>query len=181
MKNQRGEVTTGIVVAIAVGTFLFGVIASTKLNPFKLFHKSAANKKASWTKQTEKSEPVLLFDKDKKAVAVGTKIEKIYDTGIEEATPKKTIGEKIGDFFAGLTTWGLVFVGVSLLFFGGTPIVWAWRKYAVVKDALKKTVQAIRDTKKEEPQVYDKLKPKLAAAHDKRDRVVIDKIKTELN
>lgn len=175
--NERGEVATALLVAIALGSLILG-LALPKLNPFKAFEKTAANKKASWTRQTEKATPVVLTDKAGKAVAVGTATEKIYDTGMESTVPKPTLGERIGAFFASLTTWGLAFVGVSLLFFGGAPLVWVARKYFVMKQALKNTVAAIREADNE---TYEKLKPKLAAAHDKQDRQVIDKLKTELH
>ncbi len=97
---------------------------------------------------------------------------------MEESTPKKTLGMKIGEFFANLTTWGLLFVGGSLLFFGGAPIVFVFRKYLIMKQALKNTVAGIRAV---DAETYEKLKPALAENHDRQDKIVIDKIKTELN
>lgn len=176
--NERGAVEVAVVVAIAAGCLILGLIAP-KLNPLgSLFQRDAANKKASWTRQIEKTKPVLLNDEKGRPVAIGTEIQRVYDTGKEDGTPAPTIGERIGGFFAGLTGWGLAFVGVSLAFFGGAPLVWVARKYFVMKQALKNTVVAIRDADND---TYEKLKPKLAAAHDKQDRKVIDKIKTELN
>lgn len=176
MKRSKGEITTAAVILISVGSLILGLMAP-KFNPFR-FERSSANKKASWTLQTEKTKPVLLTDKKGEAVAVGNEIERVYNTGKEEITPKKTLGEKIGEFFSRLTTAGLVFVVVSLLFFGGAPLVWVYRRYKTVKNALKNTVAAIREV---DDETYTKLKPVLAANHEKKDRIVIDEIKKELN
>lgn len=175
--NQRGEVVTAVLIAVALGSLLVGLVLP-KLNPFKAFERTAANKKASWTRQTEKSTPVLLTDKAGKAIATGTATERIYDTGIEQSVPAPTLGQRIGSFFFGLTTWGLLAVLASLLFFGGAPLVWLARKYFVIRQALKNTVVGIRQA---DAETFEKLKPALEANHDKRDKVVIDKIKAELH
>lgn len=177
--NQRGEITTAVAIGIAAVALLVGTIAPS-LNPFNnLFgaHSapSAANQKATWTTTDEVIKPVLLRQGD--TVAVGQQIERHYDTGTEERPVKLTLMQRIGRFFAGLTTTAFIFILVSLLFFGGVPIVWAFHKYAVIKQALKNTVAAIRDLPEDQ---YKAVTPKLAAKHDRRDRKVIDKIKMEL-
>lgn len=176
MRNQRGEIATATVVVIAAGALLLGILIP-KFKPFSIFEKSAANKKASWTKQIEKSKPVAIKSEDGKVVAVGTEIERVYDTGMENTVPKQTLGEKIGSFFARLTTAGIAFVVVSLLFFGGAPLVWIARKYLVMKQALRNTVAGIRAL---DDETFNKVKPALAASQDKQDKVVIDKLKTEI-
>lgn len=175
--RERGEIATAIIVAGALGIFILG-LALPKFTNIKLFEKTAANKKASWSKESKKKEPVILFDQNKKAVGVATREEYLYETGMESGTPAPTLGEKIGSFFANLTTAGLIFVGVSLLFFGGAPLVWMARKYHIMKHAFKNTVQAIREI---DDETYSKIKPVLAAKHDKSDRKIVDKLKTELN
>lgn len=177
--NRRGEIATLTVVAIAAVALFLGTLAPS-LNPFHgLFggQQSAANQKASWTRQDEIQKPVLLSSAGGVPIAVGTQVERHYNTGVDERPVKLTLGQRIGRFFAGLGTWGLIFIVVSLVFFGGTPIVWLFRKYTVMKHAFKNTVSAIRETDEE---TYAKLKPKLQAKHDKRDRQLIDKLKAEL-
>lgn len=177
-KNSAGEIATALVVAIALGSLIAGYILP-KINPFKYFHSdSAANKKASFTLQKETSKPVLLESKAGQPVAVGREVELIYSTGMEETTPKKTLGQKIGSFFAGLTTTGILFVVGSLLFFGGAPIIFVWKWGKKFKDALTTTVAGIRAL---DADTYAKVTPKLAAAQDKKDKVVIDKIKAKLH
>lgn len=177
-RKSAGEVATALVVAIALGSLIAGYVLP-KINPFKFFHSSsAANHKASFTLQKETSKPVLLQDSQGKAVAVGREVELTYSTGMEETVPKKTLGQKIGDFFAGLTTAGVGFVIISLLFFGGAPLIFVWRWGLKFKQALTTTVAGIRDLDKD---TYEKVTPKLAAAQDKKDKIVIDKIKAKLH
>ena len=178
MKKNAGEVATAIVVAIALGSLIAGYVLP-KINPFKFLHSSsAANKKASFTLQKETSKPVLLQSASGQPVAVGREIELTYSTGMEETVPKKTLGQKIGDFFAGLTTAGVGFVVISLLFFGGAPIIFVWKWGKKFKDALTTTVAGLRDL---DDETYKKVSPKLAAAQDKKDKIVIDKIKAKLH
>lgn len=180
--GKRGEVATLTVLVIAGVALLLGTLAP-QLNPFNsLFNKGgtpdASKQTATWTKQTEIQTPVLLETKSGDKAAVATKIERVYDTGAESRPRKLTFMERVGSFFARLTTWTFVFIVVSLVFFGGMPIVWIAQKYITMKNAFKNTVSAIREVDHE---TYEKLKPHLAAKHDKKDRVVIDKIKSELN
>lgn len=183
MRNQRGEITIVLLIAAMLGTAVVVGLGPRLPLVNKLFkEQTAAGRKASWTKQIEKSKPVALYDKNGNAVALGTEYERLYDTGIEQSTPKLTLGENIGKFFASLTTAGLIFVGVSLAFFGGAPLVYVARKYGDAKHALTKTVMAVREMKKDDPALFaEKIAPQLAAAHDEKDRKVIDKIKTKLN
>lgn len=176
--NQRGEIATLTVIAIAGVALLLGTIAPS-LNPFnRIFGggQTAANAKASWTRQTETREPILLQKGG--SVAVGTKETLVYDTGMTDVPVKLTFGQKIGNFFSNLATGSIIFIIVSLVFFGGTPIIWIWRKYVVMKQAMKTTVDAIREV---DDDTAAKLKPILSKKMDKRDKRVVDKLKMELN
>lgn len=177
IKHIKGEVATALVILIAAGTFIIGGVLP-KLNPLNLLSSHQSKKKTSFTVQKETSKPILLETKDGKQAFLGKETEYYYNTGKEEGTPKLSVGERIGNFFSHLTTFGLMFVLFSLLFFGGVPIVWVFKKYLVMKQALKRTVQAIRETDRD---TYDKLKPNLESKHDRQDKQVIDKIKMELN
>lgn len=177
MKNQKGEIATAVIIAIAMGSLLLGLVLP-KLSPFKMFEKSAGNKKASFTLQKESSTPVLLESKDGKTVALGKKTELFYNTGMDESVPKPTLGERIGSFFFGLTTTSILTIIGGFLFFPIPFAAWGVRKYFGIKQALTNTVKAIRET---DPTTYEALKPKLSAAHDKKDKVLIDKIKAEIH
>jgi len=179
--GTKGEVTVAIALGLAAVGLLIGTVMPN-LNPFnRMFGshgtQSAAKQTATWTRQDEVITPKVVSLKDGQAVVVN-QFERHYDTGTEETTPKLTIGQRIGNFIARLSTWGLIFIIVSLVFFGGGPIVWAFRKYTSVKDALKNTVAAIREADEE---TFSKLKPKLAEKHNKADKIIVDKIKSELH
>lgn len=193
--NKRGEVTLALLGIVAVALAVTALVP--KLNPFNgvLGAPStidASKQKASWTRQTETRQPVVLLDKRGEAVAVGEKTELVYDTGAEEKPPKLTYGERIGQFFARLTTWGLVFVGVLFFGFGITPwMVLGWFRGRARRaldneraekeknrNALKNTVAALRELP---PEVWDKIRPILAEYHDKQDKVLIDSVKADLH
>lgn len=180
MISNRGEITTAIVLGIAAASLLVGTLLPS-LNPFNnLFGNispSAANQKATWTRQTEREKPVF-YKVDADTVAVGAEVERTYDTGTDERPVKLTLGQRIGKFFAGLTLWGLIGIVVSLVLFGGAPIVWIARKYLIMKQAFTNTVAAIRDLPED---TYKNVTPVLAAKQDKRDKKIIDKIKMNLH
>ena len=176
--NQRGEITTLVLVAVGLVSLLVGTLAPT-LNPFnRLFGAgapSAANQKASWTKQDEIQTPVILKAGD--TVAVGTRIERHYDTGAEEKPVKLTFTQRIGQFFAHLSTLAFIGIVVSLVFFGGAPLVWIAGKFFKARAALTATVAAIEKMSTDEK---EKLKVHLAATQDTHQKVYIAKLKSEL-
>lgn len=186
IKNQRGEVATLTVIAIAGVALLIGTLAPT-LNPFnRLFGAGAsaqvaAPEKEAWKEQTRTTEPVTvgITPTGDKVVAFRTTEE--YKSGAAEHQRKLTFGERIGAFFAHLTTWGVVFVIVSLVFFGGAPILWLARKYLAMKQAMKNTVAGIRELKKTDMEAYTKATDHIAKKQDKSDNRIVDKLKAELH
>jgi len=180
LNNQKGEITIAILIAAVVGSLIVGMIAP-KINPFKgLFssNDSAVGKKASFTTQTEKIKPKVYHLNKSGDVVVVNDVELSYNTSLDQNVPKPTFGEKIGTFFFHLSTVTIIFIIVSLAFLGGAPIVWLFKRYLVMKQALSNTVSAIRDLP---PETYQQVVPVLAANHDKQDKVVIDGIKSELH
>jgi hypothetical protein len=179
-KNQRGEITVTLLGIAIVSALLIG-IAVPSFRPFKnMFGKgdeSAVGKKASFSTQVEKIKPKVFKMKDGEVVVVND-VELSYNTGTDQNVPKPTLGEKIGSFFFGLTSWMIIGIVVSLAFLGGTPIIWFWNRARIFKNTLKNTVAAIRGADED---TYQKLKPLLAAKQDKVDKVVVDKIKAELH
>jgi len=144
-------------------------------NPFKAISDppNQPKKMGAW-EQT--SEPIILGTASDGKLVVANKL--TYKASAEETEPKLTLGQKIGNFFSGLSMTGLLFILISLLFFGGAPIVWAVKKYFAVKNALRNTVKAIKEI---EPEHFEWIKPTLAANQDKADKVIIAKIKGDLH
>ena len=170
MRRRSGEIATATAILIAVGVALVAFLYP-KINPFNGAADLANRRSASATSTEE------IIRLSKSAPEHEVVIERRSATSDEVTDPKLTVGQRIGRFFAGVGTWGLVFICVSLLFFSGAPIIWAVRKYAVMKQAFKNTVAAIRETDED---TFAKLKPNLEAKHDRRDRQMVDKIKSEL-
>ena len=196
--NQKGEALT--IIAVTAAATLLVVSLIPNLDIFgKIFGGGSTPKAPTeeiWKEQTEEviprtgivaatGEQVIAFEK-----------RKTFRSGASKSPTKLSYGERIGEFFAGLTTFGLiVFIGLFLLF-GITPaMVVNWFKNrkikreeamlaAVMEDkakkeqALKNTVAALRDLPDE---VWPKVRQLLEAKHDKQDRIVIDDIKKELH
>lgn len=177
LKNQRGEIATALIIVMVVGGVLVGALGATKLNPLKLFHRDAANKKASWTKQVEKSKPVLLTDKSGKAVALGTEFERVYDTGKDEFTPAPTYGERVGAFLAGLTNVGLIALVAGILFFPGALAAWGVKKYADMRGVAKTIIAGVREAP---PEAAEQVKNVIAVKQDKNQKKIVAKLKGEL-
>ena len=149
------------------------LIGCASINPFKGLASppSEPKKMGSW-EQT--SEPVFVGTIDGKAV-VANKIS--YRATAEESNPRLTIGQRIGKFFANLSIVGILFVVLSLVFFGGTPIYWIARKYFTAKNALVNTVKAIREIPSEQ---FNAIAPTLSKNMDKKDKELIARIKGSL-
>lgn len=175
--EQRGEIATALIIVMVVGGVLVGALGATKLNPFKLFQHDAANKKASWTKQVEKSEPVALYDKDGKAVALGTRFERVYDTGKEDSTPAPTYGQRVGAFLAGLTNFGLVALIAGILFFPGALATWGVKKYWDMRGVAKTIISGVKDAP---PEAAEQVKQAIAVKQDKSQKQIVAKLKGEL-
>lgn len=178
MRNQRGEVATATIIAIAAAALVVGLLTGSRANPFSIFQKSAANKKGSFTKQYETHTPVLLQSKDGKMVAVGTKVENTYETGMDEGPIVLTYGQRVAKFFAGLTNISLFGILIGLIFFPAATITAMWRWGKKYKDTLRTTVQGIRDAP---PEAAAQVKVSLASAQDKKHKIVIDEIKKDLH
>lgn len=177
--NQRGAVEIAVVVAIAAATFLFGAITSgSKFNPLKLFQSdSAANKKAEWTRWDEKIAPKLIVDKDGKAFAVGTEINRSYDTGKENVKPRATYSEQVAGFFAKLTNLGLFAVVFLLIFFPGILSAFAitrWRAWRGLAKTIVAGVKAAPD------EAADAVKTEIAIKQNESQKKMVSQLKGEL-
>lgn len=178
MKNQKGEIATATIVLIAAGALVVGLLTGSKGNLFSFLQKSAANKKASFSKQSEIHTPVILQSKDGKTVAVGTKVENLYETGMEDGEPVLTYGQRVAKFFAGLTNLAFLVLIVGLIFFPvltiGALRAWGMKHY--------KTAKAIvQGVKEAPPEAAAQVKASIAVVMDKKEKKVVDEIKKDLN
>lgn len=180
--NNRGEIATAIVILIAAGCLAVGTLAP-KLNPINWITgnstSSVPKEKSKYERKKFLSEPVLLSKGDH--VAVGQRTEELYEKGEDQSERKTTFGERIGGFISSMTVTSIVFILISLIFFGGAPIVWVAKKYFKTKAALTATISGIKEVKKKDPNLYENIvKPELLKKHDKADSKVIDKIKSQI-
>lgn len=178
LSNNRGEVLTIVLVSVAVL-----LLAAPKLNPINWITGSgtstAPTEKSKYDRKKILSEPILLTKGDH--VAVGQRYEEVYEKGEDMRERKLTITERIGGFFTSLTTAGFAFVIISLLFFGGAPIVWIANKYFKMKGALVATVKGIKEVKVKDAQLYESIvKPSLLTKQDAAHSAIIDKLKTKI-
>lgn len=178
MRNQRGEIATATIVLIAAGALVVGLFTGSKANLFSFFQKSAANKKASFSKQSEVHTPVILKDSEGRAIAVGTKIENVYETGMEDGERPLNYGERVAKFFAGLTNISFFALIAGLVFFPALTLgalrAWGMKYY--------KTAKAIVQGLKEAPPGAAKeVKASIAVVMDKKEKKVVDEIKKDLN
>ena len=172
--NQRGF--TGVEILAVVAVVLLVPIVMKTGNPFDRSADPANRRTASAISGKDIVEITNQVAESEKPVTV--KIDRSVEASSEVTDPKLTLSQKVGRFFAGLTTWTLVFLFVSLAFFGGAPIVWLWRKYANMKETMKRTVQAIREL---DDDTYKRVAPKLSDKMDKKHKKTVDKLKMELN
>jgi len=156
--------------------FLCLFLSGCATNPFHaLTAPSEPHKMAKWT-QEETIRPRIVGKVDGDPV-IANDIDRRYIAGYDETPAKKTIGQRIGSFFASLSIWGLVFLGISLLFFGGAPILWLWAKFLKARTALKRTVAGIEELNAEDK---EKVKESLCRTQDTSDKVYIANLKAEL-
>lgn len=195
--NQKGEITLAVLIAVGIASALV-VALPAKVNPIKaLFsskEESAVGKKASFSTQTEKIKNRVYTLKENQ-VLVAPDVELTYQTGMDFNVPRPTFGEKIGTFFYKASTFSIIALLISIICFGGAPIFWLLGRLKKFKqnadnykenadqykETLKKTVEGVRKVKEKNPEAYVAVTNELAIAHDKKDKVVVDEIKTELN
>ena len=194
MRAERGEALTVALVAI-IGTLVVAA-ALPSLNVFgKLFGGGSSVKapvEEAWKEQTRETIPVKVGVTPEGKDVIAFKSRDTFRSGASKSAAKLTYGERIGEFFASLTIWGLVAIAFAVLVLGITPgMIFAWlkRKWKIaaeneraekerVTNALTSTVAALRETPKD---AWDKIVPLLNEKHDEEDRVVIDEIKAKLH
>lgn len=173
MSSANSGYRSEAVMKIILIAFAIMLSGCASMNPFHAIANppSEPKKMGSW-EQT--SEPVFVGTIDGKTVVAN---KTTYRATAEESTPRLTIGQRIGSFFSNLSFVGILFIVLSLLFFGGAPIVWVARKYFDAKNALKNTVKAIKEIPTDK---FEAIAPTLSANMDKKDKALIAKIKASL-
>lgn len=195
MRRMRGEALTVALVAI-IGTLVVAA-ALPPLNVFgKLFGGGGSSVKApveeAWKEQTRETIPVKVGVTPEGKDVIAFKSRDTFRSGASKSAAKLTYGERIGEFFASLTIWGLVAIAFAVFVLGITPgMIFAWlkRKWKIaaekeraekerVTHALTSTVAALREAPSE---AWEKIVPILKDKHDEEDRIVIDEMKAKLH
>ena len=176
MRNQRGVLDTLAVVLIAVVSVIVTPLILKNSNPFDRSADPANRRTASAisgrdivdiTKEVAKSpEPVTVH------------IDRSVEAKAEVTDPKLTLSQKIGRFISGLSIWALLAIIAGFAVFGvGFPAM-LFQKYLLMKETMKRTVQAVREL---DDDTYKKVAPKLSDNMDRSHKKVVDKLKAELN
>lgn len=189
--NQKGEALTIALISIVATLVVAAAIPS--LNIFgKVFgggHTVTAPAEEAWKEQTKTTEPVTIGVTPTGEKVVAFRERKTFRSGASKAPAKLTYGERIGQFFAGLTTWAILGLLGLFLAFGITPaMVIRWAKNRALErenkekqryeQTLTRTVAAIREMPEE---AYKTLSPILKDKHDLVDKKTVDEIKAKLH
>lgn len=176
-RNQRGEVATLTVVVIAVLSVLLAPLVLKGGNPFDRSADPSNRRTASEVSGSDIVKITNQVAQSDRPLTV--EIDRSVHASAEVTDPKLTAGQKIGRFFSGLGTWGLVmlFGGIALAIF--TPLGGALWKMFTYRSAFKNTVAGIRDI--DDPEAYQKAVRSIAVQQNKRDKQLVDKMKSELH
>ena len=86
--------------------------------------------------------------------------------------------QRVGRWIGGLGLLSVIFIVVSLAFFGGAPILWAFSKYMKMKSAFIKVVAGVEELKKVDAVAQEKLtKTILANTMDTPEKDLVKAIK----
>lgn len=192
MRGHKGEVLTIVAVTVAATLILSAALPSINLFG-KIFGGGSTAVKApaeeAWKEQEQRTIPRTVGVTETGEKVIAFEQVKTFRSGASKMPAKLTYGERIGEFFAGLTTWGIIILLVLFFAFGITPAaVVTWiknRKLKATEADLEKRTQALRNTVaalREVPDdVWPKIKQLLEAKHDRQDKVIIDEIKKDLH
>lgn len=102
---------------------------------------------------------------------------KKYNKGSKQSVPKKTLMEKLGSWIAGLSFMSFILLGLGLFFFPTITISILWMVKVRLANALKETVQAIKECKADEQiDLHNALKYR----HTQKTKKVINTMKAGL-
>lgn len=175
MKNQCGF--TGLEIAGVVAIVGLVVLLAPKLNPFS----SAADLSNRRTASSISGKDIVEITKQvaESEEPVTVRIDRSVDAHSEVTDPKLTLGQRIGRFFGGLSTWAVIGVLFAVFVLGISPAaILGWSRH-VWRSAFKNTVAGIRDISDDE--AYKKVTQSIAIQQNKRDKKLVDKVKSELH
>mgnify|MGYP001562064964 CR=1 FL=1 len=191
MKKLKGEALTITLAVIAVA-FLIGTFIP-QINPLNWF-KSAAKPNTETRAYDTKDvivTPFIAINEVSGKTIVANKVEEHYSKGNESFTPKQTLAQKFFGFLVGLGGWGVVLVGLAIAFPAAAAIVFARLRH-VWRNAFKNTVEGVRSIKDKivickkcgdtvTIDAYEHVATAIETKQDKRDKVLVDKIKMQLH
>lgn len=177
MKNNRGEIATVTVILIALAAVVLTPLVLKIGNPFDRSAEPANRRTASSISGRDIVEITNAVGKAENPVTV--RVDRSVEASSEVTDPKLTLGQKIGRFFSGLGTWSILGLLFAIFVLGISPAaILGWSRH-VWKSAFKNTVAGIRDM--EDAEAYKKATTSIAIQQNKRDKKLVDKIKSELH
>lgn len=137
------------------------------LSPIKALTSDPA-KPTTETKKTTKDE----YLEDKKQ---GIKY-RLQETYYNQEVKKVTLGQRIGAFIAGLSTWAVLLTIVGMIFFPGATLMFLIGRIRTLGKALFQTVKAIQNAKRNGGQYLESLNKE----HDEETKLEVNKLRAQL-
>lgn len=128
----------------------------------------------NWREEVTKTPKVIVAD-DKTYVV--EEIKKTLQVGLETTPRKLTLGEKIGNWFSGLSVLVIIVLAIGLVLFPGATLAWLVRLLFKWKMAMRETVAAIKESKAvENVELHNALKGKQSVGT----KMIVGQIKSNL-
>lgn len=177
MRNERGEIATATVIIIAVATVLLAPLLLKGGNPFDRSAEPANRRTASAISGKDIVDITKAVASSEAPVTVH--VDRSVEAHSEVTDPKLTVGQKVGRFFSGLGTWALVGLFVAVFVLGISPIAILAKSRAAWRAAFKNTVAGVRDIS--DVETYKRVTDSISKRQDKRDKKLVDRVKSELH
>ena len=192
--NQKGEVLT--IIAVTAAATLLVVSLIPNLDIFgKIFGGGSTPKAPTeeiWKEQTEEVIPRTGIVVSTGENLIAFEKRKTFRSGASKSPTKLTYGERIGQFFSGLTIWGIAALAFAFFVLGITPAMILARLKSraqkafenekadkeKLKQALTNTVTAVQGIPED---IWKQVKPLFEASHDKQDRDLIKDLTKDLD
>ena len=170
------------IVSIFKTTVVLGVVllsGCASLSPFSgIANPPQEPKKIATYAQTEKQVPLRIGVTPEGKDVIAFQTERTYTAGSTETREKLGFMQRVGRWIGGLGLLSIIFIVVSLAFFGGAPILWAFSKYMKMKSAFIKVVAGVEELKKVDAVAQEKLtKTILANTMDTPEKDLVKAIK----
>lgn len=177
MRSRRGEIATATVIIIAVAAVLLTPFIMKGANPFDRSADPSNRRTASALSGRDLVEITNAVSASEQPVSV--KVDRSVEAHQEVTDPKLTPGQKIGRFFSGLGTWALIGILIAVFVLGISPAaILGWSRHTW-RSAFKNTVEGIRNL--DDKEAYEKVTRSVAISQNKRDKRLVDRLKSELH